>query len=137
MAKASSYVIGFILALILTAIPFGLVALHAVGRTTGLAIISGLALAQILVHLRFFLHVDPKTTTAETLFTLIFTAVLIFILVGGSLWIMFDLNERMASAPHRPGFSIACQACKDRPPRMTGNQDESRGQALPHHMGRA
>jgi cytochrome o ubiquinol oxidase operon protein cyoD len=50
---------------------------------------------QILVHLAFFLHIDFKTTPRENLVALAFALVLIFIMVGGSLWIMFDLYHRM------------------------------------------
>jgi cytochrome o ubiquinol oxidase operon protein cyoD len=50
---------------------------------------------QIFVHLTFFLHIDFKTTPRENLVALAFALVLIFIMVGGSLWIMFDLYNRM------------------------------------------
>ncbi|MFH0342841.1 MAG: cytochrome o ubiquinol/quinol oxidase subunit IV [Chromatiales bacterium] len=48
---------------------------------------------QVLVHLRFFLHLD---LTRENLLTIMFAAIFIFIMVGGSLWIMFDLHQRMS-----------------------------------------
>jgi len=89
------YLIGLALAVILTAIPFGLVATGALPRQTTLIIIAAFAVAQILVHLTFFLHIDLKTTPRENLFALAFALVLIFIMVGGSLWIMFDLYHRM------------------------------------------
>lgn len=89
------YLIGIVLAVILTAIPFGLVATGALPRQTTLAAIAVLAVMQILVHLRFFLHIDFKTTPRENLVALAFAVVLICIMVGGSLWIMFDLYHRM------------------------------------------
>ena len=51
---------------------------------------------QILVHLRFFLHLNFTTTPRENLLAIAFTAVLLCIMVGGSLWIMIDLHTRMA-----------------------------------------
>ncbi len=89
------YIIGIVAALILTAIPFGLVATGALPRSTTLGIIVVFAVIQILVHLRFFLHIDLETTPRENLVALAFAAVLIFLMVGGSLWIMFDLYHRM------------------------------------------
>lgn len=93
--SAKPYLIGLALAVLLTAIPFGLVATGALPRQTTLIIIAVLALVQISVHLTFFLHIDLKTTPRENLVALAFAAVLICIMVAGSLWIMFDLYHRM------------------------------------------
>jgi cytochrome o ubiquinol oxidase operon protein cyoD len=49
----------------------------------------------VLVHLRYFLHLDLKRTPRENLLALAFAALLIFLMVGGTLWIMFDLHYRM------------------------------------------
>lgn len=91
-----SYLIGFVLAVILTAVPFWLVYTHALPPGRIMVIIAIAAVLQILVHLRFFLHVNFTTTPRENLLALGFTAVLIFLMVGGSLWIMIDLHQRMA-----------------------------------------
>jgi cytochrome o ubiquinol oxidase operon protein cyoD len=92
----ASYLIGFVLAVILTAIPFWLVHSHALPPSRTMMIIAGAAVLQILVHLHFFLHIDFTTTPRENLMALAFTAVLIFLMVGGSFWIMIDLHSRMA-----------------------------------------
>jgi cytochrome o ubiquinol oxidase operon protein cyoD len=89
------YIIGIIAALILTAIPFGLVFTGALPRETTLVIIAAFAVVQILVHLRFFLHIGIAATPRENLVALAFAGVIIFLMVGGSLWIMFDLYHRM------------------------------------------
>ena len=60
-----------------------------------LAVIAVTAVLQILVHLKFFLHLSFTDTPRENLLALCFAAVLIFIMVGGSFWIMFDLHHRM------------------------------------------
>ena len=91
---ARPYLIGIVLALTLTAIPFALVAMGTLPRETTLAVILVAAVIQILVHLRFFLHIG-LSTPRENLIALAFAVVLIFIMVGGTLWIMFDLYNRM------------------------------------------
>lgn len=89
------YLIGLGLALLLTAIPFGLVMTGAASRGTTLMVIAVAAVLQVLVHLRFFLHIGFGSTPRESLLALAFAAVLICIMLGGSFWIMFDLYRRM------------------------------------------
>lgn len=91
------YITGFVFALVLTGIPFGLVVAGLLPRFTTLVVIAVLALAQVVVHLRYFLHLDLQSTPRENLLALAFAAVLICIIIGGSLWIMLDLNPRMMS----------------------------------------
>jgi cytochrome o ubiquinol oxidase operon protein cyoD len=93
--SAKPYLIGLVLALILTAIPFGLVATGTLPHGTVLVIIAVFAVIQILVHLRFFLHIGLSSTPGENLVAMAFAAVILFLMVGGSLWIMFDLYWRM------------------------------------------
>ncbi len=90
-----TYLIGLGLALVLTAIPFGLVTAGWLPAGALLAVIALAGLAQVLVHLRYFLHLDFKRTPRENLLALCFAALLILIMVGGSLWIMIDLHYRM------------------------------------------
>ena len=89
------YLKGFVLALLLTGIPFGLVAASLLPPFTTLVVIAVLAVVQVVVHLRYFLHIDLQSTPRENLLALGFAAVLIFLMVGGTLWIMLDLNARM------------------------------------------
>lgn len=89
------YVKGFVFALVLTGIPFGLVAAELLPRFTTLVMIAILAVIQVVVHLRYFLHIDLKSTPRDNLLALGFAAVLIFLMVGGTLWIMLDLDARM------------------------------------------
>jgi cytochrome o ubiquinol oxidase operon protein cyoD len=99
LPTARHYLTGLALALILTAIPFGLVTFKFAGAGTTLAVIAAAALIQVAVHLRYFLGIDLKRTPRENLLALAFAGFLIFIMVGGSLWIMFDLHARMAIQP--------------------------------------
>ena len=89
------YLIGLGLAFILSAIPFALVAASTLPRTTTLVAIAVAAVLEILVHFRFFLHVGFRSTPLENLAAMVFAAILIVFMVGGTLWIMFDLNHRM------------------------------------------
>ncbi|TYC65413.1 cytochrome o ubiquinol oxidase subunit IV [Stappia sp. BW2] len=91
----STYLTGFVLAVLLTAIPFALVWGGLLVGPAVYAVIAVAAVLQVIVHLVFFLHIDLKSTPVENLFFLVFAAVLIFIMVGGSLWIMMDLHHRM------------------------------------------
>ena len=90
-----SYLTGFVLALVLTVIPFGLVAMGVLPKSPTLIIIAVTAIVQVLVHLRYFLHLGLTTTPREIVLAIAFATILIFIMVGGSLWIMFDLHNRM------------------------------------------
>lgn len=90
-----AYLTGFVLALILTAIPFAVVWTGALPAGGAISVIVVAAVIQVLVHLHYFLHLNLRTTPRENLLALAFAVVLIFIMVGGSLFIMFDLHFRM------------------------------------------
>ena len=92
-----SYLLGFLLSVVLTLIPFGLVMYPELGFTQGtlLAVILGMALLQILVQLGFFLHLNSHSDEGWNMIACVFTALIIVILVVGSLWIMFHLNHNM------------------------------------------
>jgi cytochrome o ubiquinol oxidase operon protein cyoD len=81
---------------VLTAIPFYLVYAHTLSPARTMYVIAAAGVLQILVHLRFFLHLNFATTPRENLLAIAFTAVLLFLMVGGSFWIMIDLHRRMA-----------------------------------------
>ena len=90
-----SYLTGFILSLILTAIPFALVMKGAWSVSATLAVILIAGVAQILAHLHYFLHLDTSSAERWNVLALIFTILIMILFVGGSLWIMYDLNYRM------------------------------------------
>ena len=93
-----SYVVGYGLALALTLVPFGLVAFTSIARTTLLWIIGSFELVQIIVHLRFFLHVDVSRQKREDLQLILFSTLILLIMIGGTIWIIFNLYTRMAPA---------------------------------------
>jgi cytochrome o ubiquinol oxidase subunit IV len=88
-----SYITGFMLAIALTVVPFGLVMTHSSVGTP--LIIAVFALAQIGVHIVYFLHVNRSEEQRWNLMALIFTAIVLCIILGGSLWIMHNLYMNM------------------------------------------
>ena len=90
-----SYMIGFLLSVVLTAIPFWLVMTGALpAAATGL-IITAFAVVQIIVHMIFFLHMNHKSEGGWNMLALIFTIVIVVIAVAGSVWVMYHLNVNM------------------------------------------
>ena len=91
-----SYAAGFILSVILTAIPFWLVMGKVFDKssTTGLVLL-GFAAVQIVVHMVYFLHMNGKSEGGWSMLALLFTAMLVLIMMSGSLWVMYHLNHNM------------------------------------------
>ncbi len=90
------YLTGFGLSVVLTAIPFWLVMarpIEDVVLTASLVVL--LAVAQIFVHMIYFLHMDAKSEGGWTVMALIFTLVIVVITISGSLWVMYHLNSNM------------------------------------------
>jgi len=90
------YATGFILSVILTAIPFWLVMGKVFDRPSVTAlVILGFAAVQIVVHMVYFLHMNTRSEGGWSLLALIFTLVLVVITLSGSLWVMYHLNHNM------------------------------------------
>ena len=90
------YVTGFVLAVILTAIPFWLVMGKVFSNSTVTTfVILGLAMVQIYVHMVFFLHMTSKAEGGWSWMSLIFTLVLVVITLSGSMWVMYHLKTNM------------------------------------------
>jgi cytochrome o ubiquinol oxidase operon protein cyoD len=89
------YLTGFILSAILTAIPFWLVMAGLLSVQTTAILVVVLAFAQIVVHTIFFLHVNTRSEGGWTLVALVFTAIIVLIVISGSLWIMYHLHGNM------------------------------------------
>ena len=95
-ATVKGYVIGFLLSVILTAIPFWLVMAKVIpsSTTTGLVLL-GFAAVQIVVHMVYFLHMNSKVEGGWSMLSLIFTIAVVVIMLAGSIWVMFHLNSNM------------------------------------------
>jgi cytochrome o ubiquinol oxidase subunit IV len=93
------YTIGLFLAMILTALSFWAAntsLLWGPGVALGLAV---LAVAQMGVHLVFFLHIGTGPDNTNNVLALAFGVLIVTIVVVGSLWIMTDLNAGMTMSP--------------------------------------
>ena len=89
------YLTGFVLALALTIVPFGLVMYKVLPEAPVLAVVAGLAVVQMGVHLHYFLHLNLSASERSNLLSLAFAAVIILIMAGGTVWILYDLHYRM------------------------------------------
>lgn len=91
-----TYLAGFFGAAGLTAVAFWIVMTGAIANVAlAGGVVVTLAIAQILVQTFAFLHVNPRAQGGWTLVAYVFTAVLLLITIGGSLWIMAHLNTNM------------------------------------------
>ena len=91
-----SYMTGFVLSVILTAIPFWLVMAKVFSDpVVTAALIMILGAIQIVVHMIYFLHMNTKSEGGWNMMALIFTIVLVVITLSGSLWVMYHLNHNM------------------------------------------
>ncbi|HET6914386.1 MAG TPA: cytochrome o ubiquinol oxidase subunit IV [Rhodanobacteraceae bacterium] len=96
------YLTGFVLAAILTVIPFWLVMGHVIANKPLLILaILALAVVQIFVHIVFFLHLDTRSESGWNMMTFIFTAVLVIIVLGASIWVMYAENANMMPMSQR------------------------------------
>jgi cytochrome o ubiquinol oxidase subunit IV len=94
-ASLKIYLTGFVLALILTGVSFGLVMSRILYTPATLAVIFTAGFVQVLVHLHYFLHLDASREERWNVWTLIYALAIITLFVWGGLWIMFNLHSRM------------------------------------------
>ena len=90
----ASYLTGFGLSLLLTAIAFAVVMVPMVSRTATILVVAGVGLVQICVQNFFFMHLNHRSERWNFI-SFFFTVLIIAIVVGGSLWIMYQLNANM------------------------------------------
>jgi cytochrome o ubiquinol oxidase operon protein cyoD len=90
------YTIGFVLSVILTAIPFWLVMGGPLENSqTVTAIIVAFAAVQVIVHMVYFLHMNGKAEGGWTMLSTLFTVVVLVIMLAGSIWVMYHMNTNM------------------------------------------
>lgn len=89
-----SYVWGLVGALVLTLASFALVRWKAMPWHSLAIVLGALAIAQVIVHLRLFLHVGGKNGRDE-LELVLFTGLMLIVMVGGTIWVMANLATRM------------------------------------------
>jgi len=92
-----SYLVGLGLAILLTIVSFFISGTTLVwGPSIPVALVV-LAIAQMGVHLVFFLHITTGPDNVNNVMALAFGVLIVLLLLTGSLWIMAHLNHNMAS----------------------------------------
>jgi cytochrome o ubiquinol oxidase subunit IV len=103
-ATVKGYVVGFLLSVVLTAIPFWLVMGKVLpSQATGIIVLV-FAAVQMVVHMVYFLHLNGKVEGGWSMLALLFTAILVVIMLAGSVWVMYHMNTNMMPMdPHAVG----------------------------------
>lgn len=99
LSETLAYVIGLALALILTGVSFWVAstgALWGPGVAVGLVV---LAIAQMGVHLVFFLHITSGPDNTNNILALAFGVLIVFLVMIGTIWIMSHMDANMAPDP--------------------------------------
>jgi len=106
LSETLSYVIGLGLALVLTGISFWVAStsiLWGPGVATGLVV---LAIAQMGVHLVFFLHITSGPDNTNNVLALAFGVLIVFLVMIGTIWIMAHMNANMMPGPAMTNLMI-------------------------------
>lgn len=90
-----AYVVGLVLAFMLTLMSFGIVARDMFSRTEMIIVLMTLAVIQLFVQVVCFLRLNNSREGKWELMPFIFTIFIVLVIVIGSLWIMFSLNYNM------------------------------------------
>ena len=93
--RVIGYLVGLGLAILLTAVSFFVAGTDLVWQPSIPVAIIVLAIAQMGVHLVFFLHITTGADNTNNVLALAFGLLIVFLVVGGSIWIMGHLNHNM------------------------------------------
>jgi cytochrome o ubiquinol oxidase subunit IV len=93
--RVLGYLFGLGLAVLLTATSFFVAGTDLVWQPSIPVAIIVLAIAQMGVHLVFFLHITTGPDNTNNVMALAFGLLIVFLVIGGSLWIMANLNHNM------------------------------------------
>ena len=89
------YLVGLALAVLLTVVSFAVAGTNLVWAPSIPVALFVLAVAQMGIHLVFFLHITSGPDSANSVMALAFGVLIVTLLIGGSLWIMSHLNGNM------------------------------------------
>jgi cytochrome o ubiquinol oxidase operon protein cyoD len=103
------YLIGLGLAVLLTAVSFFIAGTSLVWHPSIPIALVVLAIAQIGVHLVFFLHITTGPDNVNNILALAFGVLIVFLLMVGSLWIISNLNANMMPMNRQAGTSMEMQ----------------------------
>jgi cytochrome o ubiquinol oxidase operon protein cyoD len=124
-----SYTIGFVLSVVLTAIPFWIVMGKVFEKSSTTAfVVLAFAAVQIVVHMVYFLHMNTKSEGGWSMLALIFTIVIVAITLSGSIWVMYHLNTNMMPNMVDPTHEMSTSGDMN----MSGNMPNMTGNM--HHM---
>ena len=90
-----SCLIGGILAVLLTIAAFAVVGLNLLSGLQAMTALAVLAVVQVMVHFRFFMHIDLQKSHRDDLQLILFTTLILGLMVGGTIWILFSQWQRM------------------------------------------
>lgn len=90
-----SYFVGLGISIALTLASYFTVVLKLFEPIGIYSIITLLAVSQILVQVVYFLHIGHEGKPRWNLISLVFSIIVVFIVVAGSMWVMYNLNVNM------------------------------------------
>jgi cytochrome o ubiquinol oxidase operon protein cyoD len=90
-----SYLTGLFLSVIFTMMSFGLVMMHILDKVELYIAITILAVCQLFAQVICFLRLNTTREGQWNTMPFIFTFVIVSVILGGSLWIMYNLNVNM------------------------------------------
>ena len=93
----TGYLVGLGLAVLLTVVSFFIAGTSLVWGPSIPIAIAVLAVAQMGVHLVFFLHITSGPDSTNNVMALAFGVLIVFLLIGGSMFIMTHMNQNMPS----------------------------------------
>lgn len=93
--RVLGYLAGLGLAVLLTATSFFVAGTDLVWQPSIPVALVVLAIAQMGVHLVFFLHITTGADNTNNVLALAFGVLIVILVIGGSLWIMANLNHNM------------------------------------------
>ncbi len=94
----SNYLVGLGFATVLTIASFWAAAPHIIWAPAVPVALTVLAIAQMGVHLVFFLHITTGPDNTNNVLALAFGVMVVFLIIAGSVWIMLHLNANMMPA---------------------------------------
>lgn len=104
----ATYVTGFVLSIVLTFIPYALIVNQTLTGWTVVLVIMAFAVAQLIVQLVFFLHLGRESGPKWNTMAFYFMVMVVLVVVGGSLWIMKNLDYNMDTS-HSSGQTTNLQ----------------------------
>ena len=106
ISETLAYVIGLALALLLTGVSFWVASTSAIwgpGVAVGLVV---LAIAQMGVHLVFFLHITTGPDNTNNVLALAFGVMIVLLVMIGTIWIMYHLAANMGPSPEMTNMML-------------------------------